>query len=135
MDLKAFVEALEEDKIDTGVKGMRWGVRKDRNSARSQARAAKKAAKKAPQDVVVKTKPGRRVSVKGGRRQEATEDAISASVSRRKVRVNSTDQLSTPELKKLVERMQLESNYRRLAKDDPNIAELLLSEMEKSTTK
>lgn len=87
-----------------GVLGMKWG--------RS----------KGAQAVAVKATPGRRVSTKGGKRQEASEDAISTAVSKQKARKSTTDSLSTKELKSLVERMNLEQQYSKLSGQSAKVA-------------
>jgi len=85
-----------------GVKGMKWGVRKRSSSSSG------------PTDVVVKTKPGKRVSTSGGKSHPASEDALRVAVSRQKARKSSTDSLSTKELRELVDRMNLEQQYSKL---------------------
>lgn len=87
-----------------GVMGMKWGRRKG------------------AQAVAVKATPGRRVSTKGGKRQEASEDAITTAVSRQKARKSTTDSLSTKELKALVERMNLEKQYSTLSGQSAKVA-------------
>lgn len=83
----------------SGVKGMRWGVRKRDNS---------------PSEVTVKSTAGKRLSTLGGHNQPAHEDAVKVAVSKQKARSSTTDALSTKELKSLVERMNLEQQYSRL---------------------
>lgn len=85
-----------------GVKGMRWGVRKNNSS-------------KGPSDVEVKIRPGRKVVTKGGSGHPPSEDAKRVAISRQKARKSSTDALSTKELQDLVTRMNLESQYAKYA--------------------
>jgi hypothetical protein len=87
-----------------GVLGMKWGRRKG------------------PQAVAVKATPGRRVSAKGGKRQSASEDAISAAVAKQKARKSTTDSLSTKELQNLVTRMNLEQQYSKLSGQSAKVA-------------
>jgi hypothetical protein len=89
-----------------GIKGMKWGKRKARYNPVESA-------------VEVRAQPGRRVEARGGQGQPAHEDAISTAASKQKARMSTVDALSTPELKKLVERMQLESNYAKLVQTQP----------------
>lgn len=86
-----------------GAKGMKWGVRND------------KASKSAPTDVTLKMKPGRAVKTSGGKNQPASSDAKTAAVTRQIAKKSSTDALSSRDLKSLVDRMQMEANYTRLA--------------------
>lgn len=84
-----------------GVKGMKWGVRK--NDA-------------GPTDVVLKpTKDGAYVKTDGGARQPASTDAIDAAVARQKAKKSTTDSLTNDELRQVVTRMQLEKSYQDLA--------------------
>lgn len=83
-----------------GVKGMKWGVRRDESSG--------------PEAVVAKTTPGRRVKTSGGKRQEASEDAIRVAAYRQKAKKSTIDSLSNKELQDLISRMNLEQQYIRL---------------------
>lgn len=95
---------IDEFLAHYGVKGMKWGVRKDRYG------------RSGPQEVTLKTKPGRRVTAKGGRRQPASEDAKRTATSRQKAKKSTIDSLSTKELQELVTRMNLENQYKNLAR-------------------
>jgi hypothetical protein len=98
--------ALGEDFLEHfGVKGMKWGVRKDRSNAPS-----------GPTPVKLYTKPGKGVTAaKGGKGHGVSEDAAAKASTRQKAKASSTDALSNAELKKLVERMNLEQQYKKLA--------------------
>lgn len=85
-----------------GVKGMKWGVRRDRT----------------PTSVTVKTAPGKRVKAKGGKFQDPSEDAVTAARLRQQAKRSTTDSLSNKELQALVTRMNLEEQYDRLRKSD-----------------
>lgn len=90
-----------------GIKGMHWGVRR------------KSPTDSSPSSVEVHTRPGKTVTATGGRNHPAHTDAIDVAVARQKARVSSTDALSTKELQHLVNRMNLEQQYSRLAQTDP----------------
>lgn len=83
-----------------GVKGMRWGVRKDLS----------------PTPASVTERPGRSLKTTGGVNQPATQDAINAAKLRQKAKKSTTDSLSNEELKRLVARMNLEQQYSNLTK-------------------
>jgi hypothetical protein len=85
-----------------GVKGMKWGVRRDKSTSSG------------PAPVVVTQKPGQRVKTSGGERQNAHEDAITAATRKQIAKKSSTDALSDKELQALINRMNLEQNYARL---------------------
>lgn len=112
--MTSFAEALEKYGVEDteatlshyGVPGMKWGKRKNRAPA-------------AETPVQVKTVPGKRVEAKGGHGQPAHPDAIERAAARQKARASTVDALSTPELKRLVERMNLEANYAKLAVEQP----------------
>lgn len=81
-----------------GVKGMRWGRRKDRTA----------------QAVEVKASPGRKVKAKGGKFHGPSDDAIIAATRRQQAKKSTTDSLSNQELQQLVTRMNLEQQYKNL---------------------
>jgi hypothetical protein len=85
-----------------GVKGMKWGVRKDRSVSSG------------PQPVQTLQRPGSRVQARGGKNLPASEDAVKAAEARQKARASTTDSLSTKDLQQLVNRMNLEQQYSRL---------------------
>ena len=80
-----------------GVKGMRWGVKKQ-----------------GPSGVTVKTRAGKKVKTKGGKREMASEDAIKAAVGKQIARKSTTDALSNAQLREVVTRMQLEQQFSQL---------------------
>lgn len=89
-----------------GVKGMRWGVRKDRSGSSANS----------PKRVQVKEKPGRGVvKTSGGKKLDASTDAKQKAKLKQKAKASTTDSLSNEELKKLVTRMQLEQQYSKLS--------------------
>lgn len=87
-----------------GVKGMKWGVRKDKKGS------------KGPVDVTVTQKrPGGGLQAKGGQRQPATEEAKKAVAARQKARMSGTKSLSNEELQEAVTRMNLEQQFNKLS--------------------
>lgn len=92
-----------------GVKGMRWGVRKDES-------ASKGGSDKGPTAVVVsQKKPGTFATAKGGKRHPIADDAKRALEARQKARASTTDALTNAELRAAVERMNLERQYSQLS--------------------
>lgn len=95
-----------------GIKGMKWGVRREpgpdgtvggkgsRKAARQEKRASRKAARKT----------ARQENFKRPRSEEAKE----ASAARARTKQHGTDALSNEDLKKLVNRMNLEQQYTNL---------------------
>ena len=104
---------FEEVLAHYGVKGMKWGVRKDRGDRDATFR--KRAKEKNPVDVSVSQQPGKYVKGKGGQNQPASEDAITAATYRQQAKASTTDSLSNKELQTLVTRMNLEQQYNNLA--------------------
>lgn len=93
--------AIGEDFLQHyGVKGMKWGVRRSTDSG--------------PSAVEVRTRPGRRVKTSGGKRHPASEDAIRVAKTRQLAKKSTTDSLSNKELQELINRMNLEQQYKRL---------------------
>lgn len=95
------METLEEFLAHHGIKGMHWGVRTG--------------GAKGPTGVTVTHKPGRKVKTKGGKRQPAHEDALRTAIIRQQTKKSTTDSISNKDLKELVDRMNLEQQYSRLA--------------------
>lgn len=101
-------EPASLDLIHYGVKGMKWGVRKDRKGARQQARADKKAAKASRQ------------SERGSNKAAgASSDAQTTESNRNVQRDAGVSGLSNSQLKQVNDRLQLEENYRRLTNNNP----------------
>lgn len=90
-----------------GVKGMRWGVRRNRPAVDAQARSVVNAGLRG------KTK----VKATGGQAHPAADDAVKAAVQRQKLRKSGPAALSNKDLKELQERLQLEVNVSRLDKE------------------
>lgn len=110
---------MENELYHHGVKGMKWGVRRDRKKQEKQL--AKQWAKGSPKNTVkVKAeihKDGsatvteyRVVKKKKNKTRGWSKDAKRANSIKKK----SVKQMSNAELKELNKRMELESNYRRL---------------------
>lgn len=91
-----------------GVKGMKWGVRKDETTSRGGADKGPTAT------VVTQKKPGKFAKSSGGDRHPIHPDAESALHLRQKARRSTTDSLSNQELQAAVQRMQLEQKYNQL---------------------
>jgi len=85
-----------------GVKGMKWGVRRNRR----------------PVAVTAKTKPGGKIKVRGGKNQRATKDAVDAAKLQQRARKSKPSSLSNADLQKLIRRMQLEQQYKQLRRQD-----------------
>lgn len=87
-----------------GVRGMKWGQRKDKGNS----------AVAAIEDTSLKVKasPGK-IEVSGGRGRMPHDDAVQAAAYRQIVKASSTHALSNKELQSLVTRINLEQNYAR----------------------
>jgi len=93
------VEDSMEQELDTddflahyGVLGMKWGVRKDRGD-----------------------KVSRRTARRSVQREPASADAERASSAYRKAKTSGTKSLSNEELRNLINRMQLETQYKNMS--------------------
>lgn len=100
------MEDLERALEHFGVRGMKWGQRKRRDGGGSGSE---------PTDVIIKSRPGKGVEVSGGKNHMPSEDAKRAAGYQQKARASTIHSLSNEELKTLVTRMQLESNYAKAA--------------------
>lgn len=105
----------EEDLSHYGVKGMKWGVRKDGSISSNTAKMSKLRRKET--DVVVKQKPGQFVKTSGGKRRTASDDAVKVAATRQSARRSTTDSLTTKQLQEAVSRMELEKKYHNLSKE------------------
>ena len=90
-----------------GVKGMKWGVRKDRSSGSNSSRK-------------LTVSPSRLggLKVSGDATRKPHGDAISAAKAKAIANKSSVSALSNKELKDLVNRMRLESQYSELKAKD-----------------
>jgi hypothetical protein len=111
MDVKKVVEDILEHH---GVKGMRWGVRKDGSTSSTTTSTSK--TRRAAKDITVTQRPGKFVRTKGGTKQIADNDAIRVAAARQLAKRSTTDSLSTKQLQEAVTRMNLEQQYSQLAK-------------------
>ena len=89
-----------------GVKGMRWGVRKNR--------APSAPVSQDPVDVTIKSHPGGKIQTSGGSNQPAHDDAKKAAAYRQQARASSPSTLSNTQLKALIERVRLENDYAKI---------------------
>lgn len=93
---------VEEELLHFGVKGMRWGVRKERSVST---------------DVHTDTgivKRQTKVRAAGGVSHPATDDAIKAAVQQQKLKKSGAAALSNQELRDLSTRLQLEAQVNNL---------------------
>lgn len=95
------IEDVVDDILEHhGIKGMHWGVRRAERTS----------------SVSTSQKPGKKtVRTEGGHNISAHEDAIKAAVAKQKAKKSGVVALSNPELKQLVERMNLEQQFNRLS--------------------
>ena len=102
-------QAGEEFIRHYGVRGMKWGVRKDIGAGARDVRL------KTGHTVTGKTK----VKTKGGQLAEVSDDAIKKAVTRQKMKRSGVDALSNKELQDLATRMNLEQQVRSLGAKAP----------------
>jgi hypothetical protein len=97
-------EEIDQTLAHYGVPGMKWGVRKRRDSGHSGP----------PEDVKIVSRPGKKVEVSGGRNHPPHEDAKRAHAVKQKAKASTIHSLSNAEIKILVERMRLESDWAKI---------------------
>lgn len=114
-----------------GVKGMKWGQHlKDHGIKSTTKRAATEATAAVKKDIkertstetTVRAKPGQLVRVVGGHGRTAHEDAVRARTAEQVAKKNTLDALSNKELQQLVNRMNLESQYRNLSVNETRVS-------------
>ena len=113
---------IDVDNVDDflahyGVPGMKWGVRKRASEAigEAKARVKKEVAERSSTETTVRAKPGQMVRVVGGNKRGPHADAVNARVSEQVAKRSTLDALSNKDLQHLVNRMNLEAQYRNLA--------------------
>jgi hypothetical protein len=124
------VQEIVDDVIKHfGVKGMKWGVRRERagdhilekgfaiSTTGSRARGA--AAAKSAQKVTVKDK-GKKIKTSGGKGRSAHPDALRAHKLDQIVKKSGTKALSDEDLRAYSNRLQLEQNVSRLHSNNKN---------------
>lgn len=107
-----------------GVKGMQWGVVRDRASKKVDGLRNPQ-----PTPVTTIATPGKRVKATGGTLQPASEDAIKARAARQLASKSTIDALSTKELQDVVQRMNLEQQYSRLTAKPDNKAQQFVNKL------
>ena len=134
-------EVLDVFLTHYGVKGMRWGIRKNQSSNSGTKETAVSRLKKrlqgpdGPEEVAVKATPGRKVKTTGGRARNASDDAINAARTRQIAKKSTTDALSNDELQSLVTRMNLEQQYSKLSANYKSTGEKFVDRLVKDAEK
>lgn len=96
-----------------GVPGMKWGVRKRIGDAKGRVKSELK--ERTSTETTVRAKPGQIVRVVGGNKRLPHEDAVKARTSEQIAKRSTLDALSNKDLQHLVQRMNLEQQYRQMA--------------------
>ena len=105
--------AVEKALSHHGVKGMKWGVRKDAGGSDSKAVPVRT---KVKPHAHMKTK----VKTRGGRGHEAVPEAISTRQNVQILKKSGVNALTNDQLRVMQERLNLEQNVSRLAKTKQN---------------
>lgn len=109
-DSPYLVDVIRDGLAHFGVKGMRWGVRRPEGSrVGGEGRGGEK--------IVVTQVPGSRLKSTGGKGRTASDDAVRAAVSKQKAKKSGVRALTNAELQHLVNRMNLEKQYKNLQGD------------------
>lgn len=122
--------AVEEALKHFGVKGMRWGVRKDKNTPsvleRHRSKHEAKVREKRPeitprvQDTIGQSKRQKtRLAAKGGEDAPAAEDAIRVKGTHQKYKKSGVNALSNDEIRDIVTRLNLETQLKEAEKKRP----------------
>jgi len=95
-----------------GVKGMKWGVRRE-NLGAVRTIARRKAGLAGPQEIMIKDKR-KKIKTSGGQGHPAHEDAVTARTLGQRGKASGLKSLSNRELEQYAKRLQLEANVNRL---------------------
>lgn len=98
--------------MHSGVKGMKWGVRKDRPAPAARAATG---ASHVSRNRLAKT----RVKAAGGQNHPATDDAIKAAIVKQKLKKSGHASLTNSELQELATRLNLEVQVQQLISKAP----------------
>lgn len=98
-------ETLDATLAHFGVRGMKWGQRKNRGPSVEVPSG--------PQPVTIKETRKGYMMTTGGQGHKPSEDALSSLALRQKAFASGSRSLSNQELQSLVNRMNLESNYQK----------------------
>ena len=96
-----------------GVKGMRWGVRKRRNSPSSSSAPS---APKGPEEVTLRTTP-KRIRTSGGKNHPATDAHVKTLVTKQVARASGVKSVSSEDLRAAIARMELENRFTKVRKE------------------
>jgi molybdopterin-biosynthesis enzyme MoeA-like protein len=102
---------VEEFFAHHGVKGMKWGVRKNRSGPVQTVNTGTGSEKAAVQ---LRANSKQIVGVTPGHKGAPADDAVKAAVAKALIKEQSIDVLSNKELQHLVNRMNLEQQYSRM---------------------
>jgi 2'-5' RNA ligase len=94
-----------------GVKGMRWGVRRDSSGSTTRAAVAPVATSKVRAGNRIKTK----IEVEGGQNHDAHPDALKVAEAKAKLKKSGVAALSNQELMEMQRRLNLEQQVKQLA--------------------
>jgi hypothetical protein len=112
------IDTIDDVLSHYGVRGMRWGVRKRSSksgtSSETDSVAVKVAGGRAPEPVLVKTKAGSPIQTSGGRYHPPSEEAKRAAAIKQLASKSGTHSLTNNEMRALIDRMNLESQYAKL---------------------
>lgn len=92
-----------------GVKGMKWGVRKKRDSSGGVGEAPD------PSRIQFRVNSKGKLETRGGRHRPPSNDAIETAIYRQKQKGSGIQSLSNKEIQFVVQRWQLENQYATLA--------------------
>ncbi len=117
------MDTLDKILAHHGVKGMRWGFRKDRSSSSS-----------GPAGVTVKVKPGKGVvKTTGGHGHAVSEEAVRAAALRQVAKTSSSHALTNKDLQDLITRMNLERQYSTLTASKKGAGRTFVEKLLKDT--
>lgn len=102
-----------------GIRGMKWGVRRNRGSGGTVGELTPLVRST---NVGVKVTPGHSPKTSGGHGVDPSHDAIRAAVNRQVAKGSGVHALSNTELQHLVSRMNLEQQYSRLTSGEKGAA-------------
>lgn len=108
-----------------GVKGMRWGVRKRRDSPSSSSTSSES---KGPEEVTLRTTP-KRIRTSGGKNHPATDAHVKTLVTKQVARASGVKSVSSEDLRSAIARMELENRFTKVRREHDMAGQSSLEKM------
>lgn len=131
------LDTLDDALAHFGVKGMRWGIRKRRQSTKADNASAeettvgvskKTGGPRKSTPVQVKVIPGKAVKTRGGERQPTAPEAVKSAALKQKAKKSGPQSLTNDEMRFLVDRLGLEERLSKVAPKEKTLGQKFIQD-------